>query len=107
VTTKSDPAARFAPNVLSRDFEALAPNTKWVADVTDQPGPRLDGSSFPAVLDLFSRAIVGWAMATIQDEALVTQALQMALARARAFKPICCITLIVALNIPVKVTSSS
>ena len=34
VPTKSDPAAHFAPNVLSRDFEASAPNTKWVADVT-------------------------------------------------------------------------
>jgi transposase InsO family protein len=34
VTTRSDPTAPFAPNVLSRDFTANAPNTKWVADVT-------------------------------------------------------------------------
>ncbi len=80
VTTKSDPTARFAPNVLQQNFEAQAPNTKWVADVTfiaTQAG----WLYLAAVLDLFSRAIVGWAMATTQDEVLVTQALQMALAR--------------------------
>lgn len=37
------------------------------------------GSRLSVVLDLFSRAIVGWAMAAIQDESLVTQALHMAL----------------------------
>jgi transposase InsO family protein len=80
VTTKSDPAARFAPNMLQQQFEALAPNTKWVADVTFI-GTKGGWLSLAAVLDLFSRAIVGWAMAAVQDEALVTQALQMALAR--------------------------
>ena len=38
-----------------------------------------DGSRLSAVLDLFSRAIVGWSMSAIQDEALVSQALLMAL----------------------------
>jgi transposase InsO family protein len=80
VTTKSDPTARFAPNVLQQNFEAQAPNTKWVADVTFI-GTQAGWLYLAAVLDLFSRAIVGWAMATTQDEVLVTQALQMALAR--------------------------
>jgi putative transposase len=80
VTTQSDPTARFAPNVLQQNFEAAAPNTKWVADVTFI-GTQAGWLYLAAVLDLFSRAIVGWAMATTQDEALVTQALQMALAR--------------------------
>lgn len=80
VTTKSDPTAHFAPNVLQQNFEALAPNIKWVADVTfieTQSG----WLYLAAVLDLFSRAIVGWAMAAVQDEMLVTQALHMALQR--------------------------
>jgi putative transposase len=62
VTTKSDPAAHFAPNVLSRDFAASAPNTKWVADVTFI-ATRQGWLYLAAVQDLFSRAIVGWAMA--------------------------------------------
>ena len=72
--------ARFAPNGLPQNFEALAPTTKWVADVTfiaTQAG----WLYLAAVLDLFSRAIVGWSRAANQDEALVTPALQMALAR--------------------------
>lgn len=32
-STKSDPHARFAPNVLNRDFHAEVPNTKWVTDI--------------------------------------------------------------------------
>src|SRR5262245_38389065 len=34
VTTKSDPTARFAPNLLDRNFLAVRPNEKWVSDVT-------------------------------------------------------------------------
>ncbi len=64
VTTHSDATAHFAPNLLARNFEAPAPNRKWVADVifinTKQGWLYL-----AAVLDLFSRAIVGWAMATV------------------------------------------
>lgn len=79
-TTSSDPAARFAPNVLNRDFTALRPNTKWVADTTAIP--TTEGWLYLAVvLDLFSRMVVGWAMAETEDEQLVTLAFQMALAR--------------------------
>lgn len=80
VTTKSDPAAPVAPNVLQRDFVATAPNTKWVADVTFI-ATKVGWLYLAAVLDLFSRAIVGWAMEAIQDEQLVEQALRMALVR--------------------------
>lgn len=80
VTTISDPDASFAPNLLQRAFEAEAPNTKWVTDITFIE--TLEGWLFlAAVLDLFSRAIVGWAMADKQDEVLVEQALRMALVR--------------------------
>jgi putative transposase len=78
--TKSDPAARFAPNVLDRDFTADAPNTKWVTDCTMIS--TAEGWLYLAVvLDVFSRRVIGWAMGETEDEELVTLALRMALAR--------------------------
>ena len=80
--TKSNPSARFAPNLLNRDFHADAPNTKWVTDCTMVP--TAEGWLYLAVvLDLFSRRVVGWAMGSTEDEELVTLALSMALARLR------------------------
>ena len=80
VTTSSDPTAHFAPNKLGRDFSAERPNTKWVTDITAIP--TAEGWLYLAiVLDLFSRMVVGWAMAPTEDEHLVTLALRMALAR--------------------------
>jgi putative transposase len=82
VTTHSEPDAQVAPNLLGRDFRADEPNTKWVADTTYIW--TAEGWLFLAVvLDLFSRMVVGWSMATIQDAALVIQALRMAVARRR------------------------
>ncbi len=82
ITTKSEPGAQAAPNLLKRDFSADEPNQKWVADTTYIW--TTEGWLFLAVvLDVFSRMVVGWSMAAIQDTALVTQALQMALARRR------------------------
>ncbi len=79
-TTKSDPHARFAPNLLKRDFTADAPNTKWVTDCTMIPTQE-GWLSLAVVLDLYSRRVVGWAMGSTEDEELVTLALRMALAR--------------------------
>jgi putative transposase len=82
VTTKSEPDALVAPNLLQRDFSADQPNTKWVADTTYIW--TAEGWLYLAVvLDLFSRMVVGWSMAAIQDATLVTQALCMAVARRR------------------------
>ncbi len=79
-TTKSDPRARFAPNRLGRDFEASQPNSKWVTDT--KAVETEEGWLFLAVmLDLFSRMVVGWAMAATEDEQLVELALHMALAQ--------------------------
>jgi putative transposase len=79
-TTNSDPSARFAPNTLKRDFTSVTPNTKWVTDSTVIW--TTEGWLYLAVvLDLFSRRIVGWAMAATEDEELVELALRMALAR--------------------------
>lgn len=81
-TTRSDPHARFAPNLLDRDFHAEVPNTKWVTDCTMIS--TTEGWLYLAVvLDLFSRQVVGWAMGSAENEELVTLALRMALARRR------------------------
>ncbi|WP_040446988.1 IS3 family transposase, partial [Ktedonobacter racemifer] len=69
-----------APNVLDREFTALAPNTKWVSDTTFFWTS--EGWLYVAViLDLFSRLVVGWAMGEHNDEELVSRALDMALLR--------------------------
>jgi putative transposase len=79
-TTQSDPQARFAPNVLNREFSADQPNTKWVTDT--KAVETAEGWLYLAViLDLFSRQVVGWSMAATEDGKLVECALRMALAR--------------------------
>jgi transposase InsO family protein len=69
-----------APNVLNREFTAPKANAKWVADVTYVP-TRQGWLYLAVVLDLFSRLVVGWAMAPRKDAGLVEQALRMALGR--------------------------
>jgi len=82
ITTKSEPEAQVAPNLLQRDFHADQPNTKWVGDTTYIW--TAEGWLFLAVvLDVFSRMVVGWSMAAVQDATLVVQALRMAIARRR------------------------
>ena len=77
-TTKSEPGARVAANVLDQDFTASRPNEKWTGDITAIW--TYEGWLYLAVvLDLFSRRVIGWAMAAIQDEALIEMALRMAL----------------------------
>jgi putative transposase len=77
-TTNSRHGLPVAPNRLNRDFNAKRPNEKWVADITyiDTTEGRL---YLALVLDVFSRKIVGWAMETHLETALVEQALRMAL----------------------------
>jgi transposase InsO family protein len=77
-TTNSQHAFPVAPNLLNQDFQAQAPNEKWLVDVTYIP--TAEGWLYLAVvLDLFSRKIVGWAMAAQHTRYLVIRALQMAL----------------------------
>jgi len=78
VTTRSDPSACVAPNRLERDFTAARPNEKWAGDITAIW--TYEGWLYlAAVLDLYSRRVVGWAMAASADETLVEMALRMAL----------------------------
>lgn len=78
VTTHSQHTSPIAPNVLDRQFEAQAANRKWLADITYID--TLQGWLYLAViLDVFSRRIVGWAMADHVLSNLVEDALRMAL----------------------------
>jgi putative transposase len=80
VTTKVDPKLPVAPNLLAQDFHASTPNQKWVTDVTFVP--TAEGWLYlAAVLDLYSRRIIGWAMSATQNTDLVVNALQMAIGR--------------------------
>lgn len=72
----------IAPNTLDRDFAATAPDQKWVADFT-YVWTREGWLYVAAVLDLFSRRIVGWSMKARMTADLVTDALVMAIWRRR------------------------
>lgn len=80
VTTDSSHKRPVAPNLLKQDFTATAPNQKWVGDITYLWTDA--GWVYLAVMiDLFSRAVVGWAMSARMKSGLVCDALQMALGR--------------------------
>lgn len=77
-TTIRDKDARPAPDLVNRQFTAAGPDQLWVADITYVP--TLAGFLFLAiVLDVFSRRVVGWAMATHMRAELVVGALDMAI----------------------------
>ena len=80
----SDPGERqvatVAANVLDRTFAAPAPNRKWIADFTYIW--TAEGWLYvAAVIDLFSRRVVGWSMSPAMTAQLVTDALVMAIWR--------------------------
>lgn len=81
VTTKRNDAAHtVAPNLLNQDFRAEAANETWVADIT-----YIDTHEgwlyLAAILDVYSRKIVGWSMRTRLQKQLVEDALKMAVGR--------------------------
>ena len=72
--------AVVSPNVLNRQFGAPAPNRKWVADFT-YIWTSEGWLYVAAVVDLFSRRVVGWSMSATMTAQLVTDALVMAIWR--------------------------
>lgn len=81
-TTVTDPAADQALDQVDRQFSAEGPDRLWVADITYVP--TWTGFLFLAiVLDVWSRRIVGWAMANHLKTELVLAALDMAIAQRR------------------------
>jgi putative transposase len=79
-TTDSKHNLPVAANLLNRDFTATAPNQKWVGDIsyicTDEGWMYL-----AVVIDLYSRAVIGWSMQPTMSRQLVCDALMMALWR--------------------------
>lgn len=80
VTTDSKHNFPVAPNLLNRDFIASAPNQKWCGDIsyvwTDEGWMYL-----AVVIDLYSRAVIGWSIQATMSRQLVCDALMMALWR--------------------------
>ena len=76
-TTRADPAAVRAPDLLKRDFTADRPDRTWVADFTYCS--TWSGIVYVAfIVDVFSRRIVGWKAARTMATSLVLDALNMA-----------------------------
>lgn len=76
-TTDSNHSLPVAPNLVKRDFTAEAPNRLWCTDITylwtDEGWLYL-----AAIIDVFTRKIVGWAMNERMTQGLVLSALEMA-----------------------------
>jgi putative transposase len=78
VTTKVNEKAKAAPNLLQQDFKAPQPNKKWVSDITfvsTQEG----WLYVAAIVDLFSRRVVGLAMSERMTTDLILAALEQAI----------------------------
>jgi putative transposase len=82
-TTMSDHDLPIAANLLDRRFTADAPNQRWVGDTTEFAIGERTKLYLAAVLDLYSRFIVGWAVSPVNDRHLAINALEMALQRRR------------------------
>ena len=81
-TTKRDPAHSVHPNRLAQQFTAGRPNQIWLSDIS-YIRTREGWLYLAAILDLYSRRIVGWAMRDQMTSALVEEALHMALGQRR------------------------
>jgi putative transposase len=76
-TTRRDPDAARAADLVDRDFTAEAPNQLWVTDLTYVP--TRSGMAYVCfITDAFSRMIVGWRVATHMRTEMVLDALEMA-----------------------------
>jgi putative transposase len=80
-TTMSDHDLPVAANLLNRQFTADAPNQRWVGDTTEFVIGDSTKLYLAAILDLYSRFIVGWAVSAVNDRHLTIKALEMALKR--------------------------
>ena len=80
-TTMSDHDQPVAGNLLDRQFTAEAPNQRWVGDTTEFVIGESGKLYLAAILDLFSRFIVGWAVSAVNDRHVTIKALEAALKR--------------------------
>lgn len=78
--TVRDPAAEPASDLVNRNFTVDAPNRLWITDITEHPTG--EGKVYcAAVMDAYSRLIIGWSIAEHMRTELVTDALGMAVLR--------------------------
>lgn len=77
VTTSRDPSKRASRNVLDRDFSASRPDEKWVTDIT-YIRTHQGWSYLAAIIDLYSRRVVGWSVGESMAVDLPLRALSMA-----------------------------
>jgi len=82
ITTERDPESRPAPDLVDRQFEATGPDQLWVADIT-YIATWAGFLYLAVVLDVWSRRVVGWAMARHLRSELVVAALNMAILQRR------------------------
>jgi transposase InsO family protein len=80
-TTMSEHDQPVAANLLDRQFTADAPNRRWVGDTTEFGIGESGKLYLAAILDLYSRFVVGWAVSATNDRHLTLRALQMAVKR--------------------------
>jgi putative transposase len=80
-TTMSDHEHPVAANVLDRQFTADQPNQRWVGDTSEFLVGRGTKLFVAAILDLYSRYVVGWAVSAANDRYLTIHALEMAITR--------------------------
>lgn len=78
ITTQVNPALSVAKNLLDQDFSAGKPNEKWVSDIT-YIKTREGWLYLAAILDLFSRKVVGMSMSSTMTTELVTNAFNQAI----------------------------
>jgi putative transposase len=76
-TTDSDHSLPVAPNLLKRDFHTERPDAAWVSDIT-YIWTRQGWMYLAAILDLYSRKVVGWTLADRMTASLVCDALDAA-----------------------------
>jgi putative transposase len=77
-TTDSNHNLPVADNILDRQFNPIAPNLIWVSDIT-YIKTKAGWVYLATVMDLYSRKIIGWAVASHMKAELVCQALEMAI----------------------------
>jgi putative transposase len=80
VTTDSKHDLPIAPNVLNRDFTANSINEKWAGDIT-YIWTNEGWLYLAVVIDLYSRAVIGWSIQATMTRKLISDALMMALKR--------------------------
>ncbi len=80
-TTMSDHDQPVAANLLDRQFTAERPNQRWVGDTTEFVIGESGKLYLAAILDLYSRFVVGWAVSAVNDRHLTIKALEMAVKR--------------------------